>query len=408
MIGKTRKDKKEKGKEKGGKSSSREHKPVPSPRDDVLAAVAALRAKVEEEGLKVDYEIHDEWRLAGFVKGAGLDVDKAFLNFTHSLKMRAECGADTVLETAPKTNKNFPLVLKYWPGHYHKHDKDGCPVYYERLGAVDVRGLLNTVPGEDLFNVHVYQQEQSRALKAQLSKEHNRSMYLCIFVQDLSGLSMNHLYTPAFDLFKKILGFDQSNYPDSLKSYYVINSPACLKMMYSLIKPLLDPNTRKKVHILGSNYRDTLLEVIDEEHLPAEYGGECACEGGCIPGGGKFVDLKDDGTTYNPAEVSIGRKDKHEVKLTVAQGATLSWEFTVKSHDVGFGVFFGEGKEREALVAIEKHHGTRKGKLTAEKAGTYWLVWDNTYSILKGKSVEYQAFINADTDDDDDDDDAVE
>jgi hypothetical protein len=50
--------------------------------------------------------------------------------------MRAECGADTVLETAPKTNKNFPLVLKYWPGHYHKHDKDGCPVYYERLGAV--------------------------------------------------------------------------------------------------------------------------------------------------------------------------------------------------------------------------------------------------------------------------------
>jgi hypothetical protein len=31
--------------------------------------------------------------------------------------------------------------------------------------------------------------------------------------------------------------------------------------MYSLIKPLLDPNTRKKVHILGSNYRDTLLEV---------------------------------------------------------------------------------------------------------------------------------------------------
>jgi hypothetical protein len=41
-------------------------------------------------------------------------------------------------------------------------------------------------------------------------------------------------------------------------------------------------------------------------------------------------------------------------------------------------------------VAIEKHHGTRKGKLTAEKAGTYWLVWDNTYSILKGKSVEYQ------------------
>jgi hypothetical protein len=38
-------------------------------------------------------------------------------------------------------------------------------------------------------------------------------------VVPLTGLSMNHLYTPAFDLFKKILGFDQSNYPDSLKVY---------------------------------------------------------------------------------------------------------------------------------------------------------------------------------------------
>lgn len=42
MIGKTRKDKKEKGKEKGGKSSSREHKPVPSPRDDVHAMAHPL------------------------------------------------------------------------------------------------------------------------------------------------------------------------------------------------------------------------------------------------------------------------------------------------------------------------------------------------------------------------------
>lgn len=49
-------------------------------------------------------------------------------------------------------------------------------------------------------------------------------------------------------------------------------------------------------------------------------------------------------------------------------------------------------QEREALVAIEKHHGTHKGKLTADKAGTYWLVWDNTYSILKSKSVEYQVY----------------
>jgi hypothetical protein len=42
------------------------------------------------------------------------------------------------------------------------------------------------------------------------------------------------------------------------------------------------------------------------------------------------------------------------------------------------------------LVAIAKHHGTQNGELTAEKAGAFYLVWDNTYSILKGKTIEYQ------------------
>jgi plastocyanin len=408
MIGSGKKDKKDKTKKDKKKKKEDDTPPAPSdssPRDQaVAAAVKALKERVEAEGLKVDYDIHDDYRLAGFVKGAGLNPDKAFENFSHSLRMREETGADTVLETAPKQNKNFDLVMAYWPGHHHKHDKDLCPVYYERLGAVDVRGLLNTVPEADLINAHIYQQEQSRALKAQTSRDHNKSMYSGIFVQDLAGLSMNHLYTPAFDLFKKIIAFDQSNYPDSLKTYYVINAPKCLSIIYAMIKPLLDPSTRKKVHILGSNYHDTLLEAIDEENLPAEYGGTCQCTGSCIPGGGKFVDAKQDGTTYNPVEVNIGRKDKHEAKITVSKGHTLSWEYTVKSHDVAFGVYFEDDQGRETVVDSERQHGSRKGSIVAETTGTYVLVWDNTHSILKGKTVVYQAFVNADGPSDNDSD----
>jgi hypothetical protein len=71
-------------------------------------------------------------------------------------------GVDNFLETAPKENRNFPLIQKYWPGHFHKVDKDGAPVYYEKIGSVDVRGLINSIPGDDLINYHLWQQETHR------------------------------------------------------------------------------------------------------------------------------------------------------------------------------------------------------------------------------------------------------
>jgi hypothetical protein len=120
------------------------------------------------------------------------------------------------------------------------------------------------------------------------------------------------------------------------------------------------------------------VQVIDEENLPEEYGGKSTCEGGCVPGGGKFCDQKDDGTSYNPLQATVGRKgapplasraspshsqrelssphslryglstDTFEAKLNIdREGSTLSWEFSTKSHDIGFGVFYspdGEAK----------------------------------------------------------------
>lgn len=40
-----------------------------------------------------------------------------------------------------------------------------------------------------------------------------------------------------------------------------------------MIKPWIDPVTVEKFQILGSNYLPTLLEYIDDEYIPSEFGG---------------------------------------------------------------------------------------------------------------------------------------
>jgi len=108
------------------------------------------------------------------------------------------------------------------------------------------RGLVSSVPAEDITSFHIHQQEEARALypppclghaaiihshgvltalnlrlrrhsKQRLSKEAGKSMYANIVVEDLAGLGMSHMYTPGIDLFKKIIAMDQNNYPDTLK-----------------------------------------------------------------------------------------------------------------------------------------------------------------------------------------------
>ena len=49
------------------------------------------------------------------------------------------------------------------------------------------------------------------------------------------------------------------------------------------MKPWLSKETAAKVDILGSDYKDVLLDLVDPENLPSSLGGSCICAdaGGC-------------------------------------------------------------------------------------------------------------------------------
>jgi hypothetical protein len=69
--------------------------------------------------------------------------------------------------------------------------------------------------------------------------------------------------------------------------FYVLNAPYGFSTVFSMIKPFLDPVTVEKIHILGRNYQEELLQQIPAENLPVSLGGKSDAPGG--------VELADEG-----------------------------------------------------------------------------------------------------------------
>ena len=63
----------------------------------------------------------------------------------------------------------------------------------------------------------------------------------------------------------------------------IINAPYSFAAIWSAVRPWLAKETADKVHILSSDYKSALLELVDEENLPESLGGKCTCsdKGGC-------------------------------------------------------------------------------------------------------------------------------
>lgn len=63
----------------------------------------------------------------------------------------------------------------------------------------------------------------------------------------------------------------------------IINAPSSFTFIWSIVKPWLAKETVEKVDILGKDYKEVLLQIVDADNLPTVLGGNCTCSsaGGC-------------------------------------------------------------------------------------------------------------------------------
>lgn len=258
------------------------YRPLPGRLGNLTAAqqqaLDTLRGELQAEGHFVAQRM-DDATLLRFLRARKFDVAKAKAMLISAEEWRKEFGIDDLMVNFEFKEKEE--VDKYYPQYYHKTDKDGRPIYIERLGKLDIAALYSLTTQERQLKRFVLEYERflSERLPAS-SKAIGHPVETSCTILDLQGVSITNFYKVRDYVFQTAK-IGQDRYPECMGKFYIINAPWAFSTVWMIIKPWLDEVTVSKIDILGSNYKDKLLAQIPAENLPADLGGKCRCRSGC-------------------------------------------------------------------------------------------------------------------------------
>lgn len=166
------------------------------------------------------------------------------------------------------------IFAQYFPQSNLGEDKQGHPIYWEKSGIVasSFRELNKVLPMSELIAHHVRNSEILVRRGEAASRKYGRPIEKFSVVLDLTGLGYT-IDQQCMALLKRATEIDDSFYNERLLHLYVINAGFFFSTIWAIVKTWLDPITRDKVQIVGSNYLSTLRQTIDDSQIPVELGG---------------------------------------------------------------------------------------------------------------------------------------
>nr|XP_043630962.1 phosphatidylinositol/phosphatidylcholine transfer protein SFH3-like [Erigeron canadensis] len=269
-----------------------------------LKAVEELRKALIPENLLPSK--HDDFHmLLRFLKARNYDLEKSKKMWSDMIQWRKEYGTDTIMEDFDFKERDE--VLQYYPQGHHGVDKDGRPVYIERLGMVDATKLMQATTLERYIKYHVMEFERTFIDKfPACSIAAKRHVDQSTTILDVQGVGLKSMNKSARELIQSLQSIDGNNYPETLCRMYIINAGSGFRLLWNTVKSFLDPKTTSKINVLGNKFQSKLLEIIDASELPDFLGGTCTCssKGGCM--------RSDRGPWQDPDIMKMVRNGEHK------------------------------------------------------------------------------------------------
>ncbi|KAM3921327.1 SEC14-like protein 1 isoform 2-T3 [Leptodactylus fuscus] len=283
-----------------------------------------------------------------FLRARDFNIDKSREILCQSLTWRKQHQVDYLLNTW-----NPPQVLHdYYAGGWHHHDKDGRPLYVLRLGQMDTKGLVRALGEESLLRHVLSINEEGLRRCEENTNIFGRPISSWTCLVDLEGLNMRHLWRPGVKALLRIIEVVEANYPETLGRLLILRAPRVFPVLWTLVSPFIDENTRKKFLIYaGNDYQGPggLIDYIDKEIIPDFLGGECLCEvseGGLVPKAlyrtPEELESEDirlwTETIYQSASVFKGAP--HEIVIQIVDASSvITWDFDVCKGDIIFNIY---------------------------------------------------------------------
>jgi len=231
-------------------------------------------------------------------------------------------------------------------------------------------------------------------------KKFQRPIETFSLVLDLQGVKLDGKSSQFLNMCSEN---DNLNYPERLGRMIVINSPWIFPFLWKIVSPFIDAKTKAKISIIYGKYTEELIKFISPDTLPKEYGGQCECLGvgkKCV----EVFDINDlklsdvsssSGETSETDKVTIPAGKKFEVKLSVNKtGGSIHWFFRVeKDYNINFSVEFMSDNNEKKVIKTPAKLLADQGEYNTVGGGTATVIFDNSFSYFRSKSMQYSAIV---------------
>ena len=206
-----------------------------------------------------------------FIRATKGDVVAAKVRWADTCTWREENSMDLCLS---KPHPNLKFIKQYYPHYFHMRGKNNECCYYEQPPKMNLPELKrNGITIEKLIKHYAI------CCEYMWTKIEDSEEGKSIYVIDLDGIGFRDFAGEVVDFVKRASSFTGAHYPERSGTIFVINVPSWFSVIWNVVKPMVDDVTKQKIKILRYGKEaitKALMEKIDIENIPPEYGGKSA------------------------------------------------------------------------------------------------------------------------------------
>jgi hypothetical protein len=222
--------------------------------------------------------LHPNLVLLRYLRANKFDVEACIAHLKRNVAWRKERDVAALNDARPEEILGCPMkdLQRYLPHWQCGFDKTGRPVIYKQYGSFENDLLRDHCDLDSLTKYHIFEQEIISKLCYMQSRKTGRIVETSFAVMDLEGMQLRQVTSDFLAIVKAFANIDQAQYPETLGRLLIINAPSAFPWVWRGVKSFLDPVVTSKIQIFGgeSTWRPVLLDLIGEDQIPANYGGQ--------------------------------------------------------------------------------------------------------------------------------------